>query len=64
VNQQVFLRLQPYRQTSVATRRVLKLAPRFYGPFTVLSRVGAVAYELDLPATSRMHPVFLVSQLK
>jgi hypothetical protein len=29
VNQQVYLRLQPYRQTSLATRRALKLAPRF-----------------------------------
>jgi hypothetical protein len=64
VNQQVFLRLHPYQQTSVATRRALKLAPRFYGPFTVLRRVGAVAYELDLPATSRIHPVFHVSQFK
>jgi hypothetical protein len=64
VNQQVFLRLHPYQQTSVATRRALKLAPRFYGPFTVLRRVGAVAYELDLPATSRIHLVFHVSQFK
>jgi hypothetical protein len=64
VNQQVYLRLQPYRQTSVATRRALKLAPRFYGPFTVLRRVGDVAYELDLPTNSRIHPIFLVSQLK
>jgi hypothetical protein len=32
----VYLRLQPYRQTSVALRRVSKLAPRYYGPFQIL----------------------------
>jgi transposase InsO family protein len=33
VGQEVYLRLQPYRQTTVAHRRALKLSPRFYGPF-------------------------------
>jgi hypothetical protein len=28
VNQQVYLRLQPYRQTSLVTRRALKLASK------------------------------------
>jgi hypothetical protein len=64
VGQYVYLRLQPYRQASVAHRRSLKLSPRFYGPFRILRRVGQVAYELDLPPEARIHPVFHVSQLK
>jgi hypothetical protein len=64
VGQKVYLRLQPYRQMTVAHRRSLKLAPRFYGPFSIVRKVGEVAYELDLPTESRVHPVFHVSQLK
>jgi hypothetical protein len=60
----VYLRLQPYRQVSAAWQRNLKLSPRFYGPFLVLSQVGAVAYKLDLPLGSLIHPIFHVSQLK
>lgn len=36
LGQQVYMRLQPYRQSSVAYRCALKLAPRFYGPFTIV----------------------------
>lgn len=60
----VYLRLQPYRQTSLALQRNMKLAPRFYGPFQVLSRVGTVAYKLSLPDTAQLHLVFHVSLLK
>lgn len=31
----VYLKLQPYKQQSIAIRACLKLAPRFYGPFQV-----------------------------
>ena len=41
---QVFLRLQPYKQTSLEAEHCQKMAPKFYGPYTVLKRMGHVAY--------------------
>jgi hypothetical protein len=47
---QVFLRLQPYKQTSLKDEHCQKLAPKFYGPYTVLKHVGQVTYQLSLPS--------------
>jgi hypothetical protein len=64
VGDMVFLKLQPYIQSSVAPRAHHKLLFKFYGPYKILARVGKVAYHLDLPESSRIHPVIHVSHLK
>jgi hypothetical protein len=63
VDDWVFLKLQPYVQSSIADRHSQKLAFKFFGPYKVLERVGSVADRLELPP-SAVHPVFHVSQLK
>nr|GEU90935.1 hypothetical protein [Tanacetum cinerariifolium] len=60
----VFVKLQPYRQLTLAKHLSNKLSKRYYGPFKVLERVRKVSYCLALPSTSKIHLVFHVSLLK
>ena len=41
-----------------------KLLPRYYGPYKVVKVFSDVAYQLDLPAHFKIHPVIHVSHLK
>ena len=60
----VYLRLQPYRQSSLKQKGAEKLKPRFYGPYKVTHRIGQGVYELELPQGRKIHNVFHVSCLK
>jgi hypothetical protein len=64
VGDKVYLKLQPYIQSSIATRANHKLSYKYFGPSKVLQKVGAIAYRLRLTDSSSVHPVFHVSQLK
>ncbi|KAL0540054.1 hypothetical protein IC582_024282 [Cucumis melo] len=49
VGDEVYLKLRPYRQCSLAKKRAEKLAPKYYGPYRITETIGEVAYRLDLP---------------
>ena len=56
----VYLRVTPMKGVKRFQTRG-KLAPRYIGPFPIMTRVGTVAYQLEL---SEVHNVFHVSQLR
>ena len=64
VGDMVYLKMRPFRHRSLAKRANEKLAARFYGPYRVEARVGAVAYRLKLPEEAKIYPTFHVSPLK
>ena len=41
-----------------------KLSQQYVGPFTVMEKIGRLAYRLNISAHWRVHPIFSVTQLK
>ncbi|KAJ9560732.1 hypothetical protein OSB04_005892 [Centaurea solstitialis] len=64
VGDRVLLKVSPWKGV-IRFRKRGKLGPRYIGPFTVLARVGKVAYHLELPEVlGQIHSTFHVSQLR
>ncbi|KAK1432011.1 hypothetical protein QVD17_08875 [Tagetes erecta] len=64
VGDKVLLKVSPWKGV-VRFGKKGKLSPRFVGPFTIIKRVGAIAYQLKLPEEMNgVHDVFHVSNLR
>ena len=64
VGDRVLLKVSP-RKGLIRFRKRGKLNPMYIGPFEILTRIGPVAYKLNLPSElSNVHPTFHVSNLK
>jgi len=50
-----------HKQKFVVSKIIAKLVVLYYGHFQVLECVGAIAYCLKLPETSKIHPVVHLS---
>ncbi|TYK07869.1 Transposon Tf2-11 polyprotein [Cucumis melo var. makuwa] len=64
VGEEVYLKLRPYRQGSIANKRSEKLTPKYYGPYRIIEEIGEVAYRLELAPKAAIHNIFHISQLQ
>lgn len=61
----VFVKLQPYRKTSVSMHQHNhKLSWCFFKPFQISEKIGVVAYRLSLLVAAGLHDVFHLLKLK
>lgn len=58
------MKLHAYAQHSMRHQGIQKLQSRYFGPFQVLEKVGAIAYKLDLLVDALFHATVHISQLK
>ena len=63
MGEHVFIKVRP-KKSSLRLGSCAKLAARYCRPFGILSRIGQVAYQLDLRPNLKVHNVFHISVLK
>ena len=64
IEDHVCLKLKRGHLKTLLQGLVSKLSPKFYGPYPITTRIGNVAYQLQLPEDSKIHLMFHVSLRK
>jgi len=64
VDDMMFLQMQPYQNQSINIKGTKNLDLMFYKPYKVLQCIRPTTYKIELPDSSKIHPVFHVSYLK
>ncbi|KAE8673195.1 hypothetical protein F3Y22_tig00111807pilonHSYRG00050 [Hibiscus syriacus] len=65
IGDEVYLKLQPYRQTSLALRRNLKLAARYFGPYKIKDIIGLISInppEVASDGQLKIYPALVLDQ--
>lgn len=64
VGDQVYFKVQPFKQAIIFNHSSHKLAVKYYGSFQIIKKVVPVAYTLRQPSSIKIHAIVYVSLIK